>query len=597
MEKLLRVNMTTGTVSWDEFVSLATESQRPGDHRPARITDGSSPSAHNGDAVPADLLGGRGLSAKILLNEVPPATDPLGPLNKLIIAPGRLAGTFASSTNRISFGGKSPLTGGIKESNAGGMTALRLAQLGYRAVIIEGQAAERKLSVLVISAEKAWLERAEELRGLGTIETVKILRQRYGDKAAISLVGPAGERLLPAAGIAGTDQEGFPGRYSGRGGLGAVMAAKGLKAVVVLADGAVPRRPVDKALWDEALREYNRLLQTLPATAERFPLYGTAATLDFTNRIGALPTRNFSRGQFEQAEAISGTRLRQIILERDGEGTPTHACMPGCLVRCSNRYADKMGRFWVSPMEYETHALLGSNLEIGDFDQLAELTYLCNDLGLDTIETGAAIGVAMEAGLLPFGDFAGARRLIQEIGEGTVLGRLLGHGAAVAGRVLGVRRIPVVKGQAMPAYDPRGMKGNGVVYATSPMGADHTAGNMVAVPTDHLDPRGKVELSRQLQIQAAVFDDLGLCNFVGAVWGTSPETIARLVQGLTGEPVTVESLKDLGLDIIKTELAFNRRAGLGPLDDRLPEFMREEPLPPHNSVWDIPDEELDAIWK
>ncbi|MCL4425384.1 MAG: aldehyde ferredoxin oxidoreductase [Firmicutes bacterium] len=451
--------------------------------------------------------------------------------------------------------------------------------------------------MLVISSAGARLEDAEDLRGLGTIRAARVLAERYGEKAAISLIGPAGEHLLPAAGIAGTDQEGFPGRYSGRGGLGAVMASKGLKAVVVLAETARPLTAVDKTLWDEALKEYNRLLQTLPATSERMPLYGTAATLEFTNRIGALPTRNFSRGQYERAEAIGGMRLREIILERGGEGTPTHACMPGCLVRCSNRYADKMGRLLVSPMEYETHALMGSNLEIGDFDQLAELTLLCNDLGLDTIETGAAIGVAMEGGLLPFGDFAGARRLIEEIGQGTVLGRLLGHGAAVAGRVLGVRRIPAVKGQAMPAYDPRGMKGNGVVYATSPMGADHTAGNMVAVQTDHLDPEGKVELSRQLQIQAALFDTLGLCNFVGAVWGASPETIAQLVGGLTGQRVTVDELKDLGLEIIKTELEFNRRAGFTAVDDRVPEFMREEPLPPHNSVWDVPDTELDGILK
>ena len=181
--------------------------------------------------------------------------------------------------------------------------------------------------------------------------------------------------------------------------------------------------------------------------------------------------------------------------------------------------------------------------------------------------------------------------------QGTPVGRLIGAGAATVGRVLGVREVPVVKGQAMAAYDPRIIKGNGVTYATSPMGADHTAGNTIGAKVDHLDPAGKVALSRELQITAALLDSLGMCSFSRAAYMPHEGHFLELIRARLGAEVSAEDLRAMALATIRTEVAFNRRAGLGPETDRLPEWMREVPLPPHGAVFDVPQEELDAIWQ
>lgn len=570
METLLRVNMTERRCSWE--------------HSPAEY----------------DYLGGRSLSARILLQEVDPLCEPLGEKNKLILCPGLLGGLNLSSAHRLSVGGKSPLTGGIKEANSGGTTALRLAQAGIKGVIIEGKAEKDSLMTLYLEVDAKGERRASlvdtpELKMLTTSDTLTRLWELFGHNIAAAIIGPAGEMKLAASGVANLDLDGRPTRFAARGGLGAVMGSKGLKAVVIQSDHLSYRKAQDEDLWKRSRKTFVEELKTNPATAEIFPLYGTAATLEKVNALGGLPTHNFQQGQFRDADKISGHFMYDMIKERNGEGTTTHACMPGCMIRCSNSFPDKGGKFLAAPMEYETNALLGSNLGVNDFDAIAQMTHLCGEIGVDTIEVGVAMGMAMETGLLKPNDGEGAIRLIQEIGEGTYLGRIFGSGAVVTGKVLGIERIPAVRGQGIPAYDPRGIKGNGVTYATSPMGADHTAGNTIAVDTDHLDPKGKVEISKKLQIQCALIDGLGFCNFVRGVMIGKPEVILNLFNGAFKTRFTQEELSAVALRTIQDEVLFNKKAGQKETVS-LAEFFYQEKLPPHDVIFDVPEEELASIW-
>jgi aldehyde:ferredoxin oxidoreductase len=317
-----------------------------------------------------------------------------------------------------------------------------------------------------------------------------------------------------------------------------------------------------------------------------------------TSHFGSLPTRGFSEGYFEGWENISGETLRARLLQRGKPSTPTHACMVGCAIQCSNVYATEAGEILTAPLEYETIGLMGSNLGIDDLDTIARLNHEANDLGLDTIDTGAALGVAGRAGILPWGDGAKALALMDEIRRGTALGRILGSGAAIAGKVLGVEQVPVVKGQAMPAYEPRVIKGTGVTYATSPQGADHTAGLTIRAKVDHLNPEGQAKLSRKVQISMAGYDTLGVCIFAGFGFAAAPkDTIARLLRARYGwEDVDEGILAELGKQTIALEREFNRRAGFTPADDRLPEWMTREPVPPTGAVFDVPEEDLDTIF-
>jgi aldehyde:ferredoxin oxidoreductase len=271
--------------------------------------------------------------------------------------------------------------------------------------------------------------------------------------------------------------------------------------------------------------------------------------------------------------------------------------MSGCIIQCSNIVPDAHGRRLVARLEYETLVMCGSNLGIGDLDAIARINQECNDLGLDTIETGAALGVAAEAGIGSFGDGERALALVQEIGAGTVLGRLLGQGAATVGRVLGVRRVPAAKGQALPAYDPRGVKGTGVTFATTPMGGDHTAGLTIFAPVDHHQAEGQVTLSRNTQYQRAAYDALGLCAFLLGSTGGRPELLTGMLNAAYGTGLEPGWVADLGRETIDIERQFNRRAGLTAAADRLPRFFAEEPLPPHGQVFDVSEEELEDIWE
>jgi len=554
--------------------------------------------------------GGRGLTSFITLEEVPPTCHPLGPNNKVTLAPGMVTGTPAPSSGRISVGGKSPLTGTIKETNAGTPFSQHLARLGIKAVVVEGQPKENgKFWLLKVDKEGAELLPADEYVGKGLYEVYPALFDRFGKKAAIMGIGVAGEMKMAMAGVCFNDIDGRPSRYSGRGGMGAVLGSKGLKFIVADDTGGPGVDIADKDLFDTGRKKLTEALRTHGVTKEGGGLntYGTAVLINILNEAGGLPTRNFSSGEFEGASKISGEAIAEGVKQRGGAGTMGHPCHPGCIIQCSNIWPKPDGTEHVSVIEYESDWALGANCGIDDLDVIAELIWLCNDYGLDTIESGGTIAVAMEGGLAEFGDGQKAIELMHEIGKGTPLGRILGQGAAFTGKALGVVRVPGVKGQNMPAYAPRAIKGIGVTYATTPMGADHTAGYTIGPEimsvggkVDPLEVEGKAEISRNLQAATAFLDSTGYCLFTAFAIMDIPEGLEGMVEtcnAVLGTKWTVDDVGEIGKEVLKRERAFNEAAGFTKADDRLPEFMYYEPLPPHNTVWDVPDEMLDQVWE
>lgn len=544
-------------------------------------------------------LGGRALIAKLLLEEIPPACDALGPHNKLIFSPGLLGGAGVTTAGRLSVGSKSPLTGGVKETNAGGTAGDTLGKWGIKAIVVEEQAEQGAFFLLHVNGDSAELLPADDLRGLGTYATSDRLQEQFGADSTVISIGQAGERLMLGAGICTTGERDQRSNHAARGGLGAVMGSKGLKAIVI--DKPVGKTVpfADSELFRKTARAYAQSLINDPklGTQGSQHLYGTASIVAAVNEMGSLPTRNFSSGNFEQAPELRGEHLRELVLAREGKiGT---RCMPGCVIACRNQYVDEAGMPIVGTMQFETIALVGSNLGIGNLDDVARLNYVCNDFGLDTIETGAALGIACEAGLARYGDTEGILSLLSQVAEGTVLGRVIGNGAVTAGRVLGIRRVPAALGQAMPGYDPRSLKGNGVTYATSPQGADHTAGNAFGArkEVNPLGIAGQKELSLKLQIIAAMLDSTGLCLFARPPVIADPQLMVDMLNGIYGWGWTKDDLNRSNRDVLRNELEFNRRAGITSADYRIPEYMREEPLAPHNSVFDVPDSDLDTVFE
>jgi len=542
--------------------------------------------------------GGRLLISKFLIREVPPLCDPLGRYNKLIIAPGLLGDTFITTTGKFSIGGKSPLTRGVKESDVGGEAGKKIARLGIKAIVLEDLPEKKIPKVLIVNSKEVRLSEFANLKGKYVSETIRLLREEFGREVGIICIGPAGEMTMGGAGVGVTDANDIQIRYAARGGLGAVMGAKGVKAIVVDDSEAIAPKMYDESLLREVSRTLTQALLGDPKTENRHK-FGTPAILMIANELGLLPTRNFSLGHFEKAEEISGERIAEVIADRGGEGRSGTPCTRGCVISCSNVFPDPSGKKTVASIQYENIVLLGANCGIGNLDDIAELNRLCNEVGIDTIETGAAIGVAMEAGVIPFGDAEGAKDLIRQIGRGTYLGRILGNGVAITGRVFGVRRVPAIKGQAIPGYDPRALKGNGVTYTTSPMGADHTAGNAfeTARTINPLRKEGQIENSRRLQIRAAILDTMGLCLFTRPPFVKNPELFALFLKGRYGWDVNYEDVQKMGIETLETEREFNRRAGVSEEYFDIPEFMREEPLPPTNAVYDISMEEMRRIWE
>jgi len=549
-------------------------------------------------------LGGRGLTSAIISNEVPPLCHPLGADNKLVIAPGLLSGSAAAMSGRISVGCKSPLTGGIKEANSGGQGAQVLARLGYAAIVLEGKPDKNKLYKIFINKDGIQINEDDSLKMIGNYDTVDRMKSEFGDKIACVTIGQAGEMMLGAASIAFTDMEVRPTRHAGRGGVGAVMGSKGVKAIVLDDAGMKMRSPADPEKFKAANKQFADGLKKHPVTGEGLPAYGTNVLTSVLNEAGGFPTNNFRTGRFDGAPQISGEALAEMEKERGGN--PTHGCHRGCVIRCSGTFHDNQGNYLTKQPEYETVWAHGGHCGIDDLDTIAILDRMDDDFGLDTIEMGVTIGVAMDAGLAEFGDAEAAINLLKEVGKGTPLGRILGSGAGITGKVFGVERVPVVKNQAMPAYDPRAVQGIGVTYATTTMGADHTAGysvtsNILGVggTVDPLGPEGQVELSRNLQISTAAIDSTGMCLFIAFAILDQEETFAALIDlinGFTGLSLTGDDVAELGKKVLRMERGFNSQAGFTEKDDRLPEYFINEPVPPHNVTFNVSDAELDSVF-
>ncbi|MEP3630648.1 MAG: aldehyde ferredoxin oxidoreductase C-terminal domain-containing protein [Hyphomicrobiales bacterium] len=521
---------------------------------------------------------GRYLIARTLVERDVAKVDPLAPENPLIFSAGPFAGTNFSNANRLSVGCKSPLTGGIKEANSGGTFAYAMGQLEIGTIIFNG--ASDDWVVLHIPKEgPITFHDAAPYMGLGNFDCAAKLHEEYGQKVSLALCGPVGEYLGLMAGIAFSDTDNRPSRLAARGGVGAVMGAKKIKAIVIDKHKMPPVHDRKKVMG--AVKEYGKMLneavpiQTLKST-------GTAMVGDLTNYMGALPVRNFSSGQLTPPDGgplkMGGDYIRELNSSRGGE--ISHACMPGCLIKCSNVYVDKDGRELVSPLEYETIGLLGTNCGLTEPDDVALLNETANDLGVDSIELGATIGVLMEAGEAEFGDLEFMKHCLTEIRAGGERGEFLAQGTARVGEGLGVERVPVIKKQAISAYDPRIIEVTGISMMLTAQGADHTVGNAPGFKCDDKSIEELVTESFRMQVNSAVADSFGLCVFGRSVTDDNLKLIADAINDAHQCDVDPDFIKDIGIETLRLEKAFNDDAGFTAEDDELPEFFLKEELPP-----------------
>jgi len=527
---------------------------------------------------------GRYFIAKTLLELGAATVDPLSPGNPLIFSAGPFAGTSFSNANRTSVGCKSPLTGGVKEANGGGSFSYGLGQLKIAGFTLHGASPEW----VVIHFKKDGtidFDDAAPYLGRGNFQAQNLLHERYGKKVTIALCGPVGEYLGLIAGIAFSDKDGRPARLSARGGVGAVMGAKRVKAIVVDLDRVPPFHEAKKV--NAAIKNYAKMLQADSMVQNFYAKIGTMGMADLQNGLGGLPVRNFSAGQLVDVSKgekfkMGGDYISQLNVSRGGDHT--HACMPGCVIQCSNVYHDASGKEVVSPVEYETLGLLGTNCGISDPDDLAQLNFIANDLGVDTIETGAMLAVLMEAGLGVFGDVKFMSDCLAEIRQGTPQGRIWAQGTARVGEHYGVRRVPVIKKQAISAYDPRVVEATGITMMATAQGADHTAGNLPRLKTREMDAAAIVEQSLAHQARVAANDSLGLCIFGRSVTEPNVDFIVNAANAAHGTTLTKDFFAQLGHETLRLEAQFNRAAGFTAQDDELPRFFYDELLEPTNQV-------------
>lgn len=552
-------------------------------------------------------LGGRALTSNFVNDEVKPTCHALGKNNKLIFAPGLLGGTSAANSGRLSVGGKSPLTGTIKECNTGGTFAQQMAKMGIKALTIEGMPEDDKFYIIKVTMDGVTLEEApaEILGGCGNYKAIEFLNEKYGEKIGIALAGPAGEYRLPTANISFKDPESNI-RSAGRGGLGAVLGSKKVKAVIIDDTGASAVPIADPEKFKAAAKVFAKALLDHPVAGQGLALYGTDVLVNIINEAGGLPAYNFTSGRIDFADNFSGETLNATITERGGEGKVSHGCHKGCVMRCSQWYADKQGKYITSGFEYETIWGLGADGGIKDLDEIAYIDRAMDDVGVDSIETAVAIAMAMEGGLIAWGDGKTALQIVKDMAVPTPMARIIAGGCTVVGKVCGLFRVPVVKDQAIPAYDPRAVKGMGLTYATTPMGADHTAGYCVSgnilkigADMDPLKKDGQIAYSRAMQIGTAAVDSTGMCLFVYFGIADNPGGYQALIDMLNaqyGLSLTATDVDNLGESVLMVERDFNKRAGFTNAHDRLPEFMEYEPLAPHNVVWDFTPEEIDEVY-
>ncbi len=532
------------------------------------------------------LLGGRALSAKILLAECDPGCDPLGPDNVLVMAPGVVSGTAAPTSGRISIGGKSPLTNGIKEANAGGNPGQDLMKLGYRCIVVTGQPADAgKRYAVNVTADGAEVVEADAYKGMWNYALIAELAKSYTETASFISIGPAGEMRLSGASVACTDQEKerHPARHAARGGLGAVMGSKGLKYVAVDAGKAAARQPAERKEFLAACKKWTKEYREGPQMFKT----GTSSVVPVANMLQTFPYKNRVEGQSPDAQTLDGARIVESFEERGGG---MHNCMTGCIVQCSNVVHDEDGNYKTSALEFETLTLLGANCAIASWEDVADLDRLCDEVGLDTIETGAAIAILMDSGGLEWGDAEGAKRILHEIAEGTDLGKAIGNGAVAIGKKQKHARVPAVKGQAIPAWDPRPLKATGVTYLTSAMGADHTAGLIV---NPGLPEEEWARASQEVQLVNAATDSSGFCQFLQPTL----EDIATFYSLLYGEKISREQVADMGWQCMQDEWEFNRRAGWKNDEDVMPDCMKEDAIGPAKVVWDVKDDLVQSAYQ
>ncbi len=528
----------------------------------------------------AAIEAGRFLIARRLLERDIATADPLGPDNPLIFSAGPFAGTSFSNANRTSVGCKSPLTGGVKEANGGGTFAYGLGQLKLSGLALEGEAPE--WTVIHLGRDGSiGFDDATPYLGRGCFDVTEQLFAHYGKRIAIAVCGPVAEYRGLLAGISFTDKDGRPSRLAARGGVGAVMGSKRVKAIVVDLDRLPPFADPKKV--NQSIRRYARLVRDDDTVQNFYRPLGTMGMADLQNYLGGLPVRNFSAGRL--ADPAKGETFRMGAeyigpLNTSRGGEQTHACMPGCLIQCSNLFHDADGHEVVSPVEYETLGLLGANCGITDPDDLAALNAIANDLGIDTIETGATLGVLMEAGEGGFGDVEFMRACLDEIGRGTDQGRLWAQGTARVGERYGVRRIPVIKRQAISAYDPRVVEATAVAMMATAQGADHTAGNLPRLDTNEMEVPEVIEQSLAHQARVAAMDSLGLCVFGGTATFPNVSFLAEALNAAHGTALDEGFFERLGMRTLALERDFNRSAGFTEADDDLPTFFYEEPVPP-----------------
>ena len=558
--KSLRINLSTGLIEEEKF-----------------------------DQREYGYFGGRGLIARFLTDYCDPQCDALGPNNPLIFTTGYFSGTILTTSNRLSIGAKSPLTGGIKESNSGGTMARRMTDHEIKAIFFTGQSADW-VYLYIDKQGRAQLKSADFMQGLNTYQLGPKLRELYNDRISIAAIGVAGEHLGLVSSIMVTEmRSGLPCRAAARGGLGAVMGSKKLKALVIeRADQPynIPLTPQQDREFRELNKKIVAAIRSNPLTGQTMPLYGSAAGVDTTGKMGALPWNNFNGKFTPDWERLGTEQWRANLIGHGGHGTIP--CQPGCIVRCSNEYCDKNGNYLSAGIEYETVALCGSNLGVFDTDIVCGLDRLCDDMGMDTIDIGCALGVMMDQGVLEFGDGEGAIELVRHMFDpDSRYGPYLKNGCAAIADHLGVpeqagkKRVPTSKRQAFAAYDPRVIRGYGLTWERGPMGADHTAGSAATyIPT--LTPEQQADFSLATNCTCDCF----MCLFPWAAVNFNPEAkpaIARMAGILAGLPEGpgVEMISENGMQILQLEYAFNAKCGIVHEDDFFyggrDNFMYNEP--------------------
>lgn len=519
------------------------------------------------------FLGGRGLGVRLLWDLVGPEVDPLAPENVLIFTTGPITASGSQTSNRFNVSTKSPLTNGVMHSNSGGWWGMQFKRTGYDVLIVRGKA--QTPIMIEITPKGVELNDAAHLWGKGVFETTDALGQNR-NKRNVLCIGPAGENQVRIAAIM-NDKE----RALARGGVGAVMGSKNLKAIVV--EGNKKNRAADQEQFKFMLYETGKVLKASPLTSQALPEFGTAVVMNVINEIGALPTRNFQDSQFEKADKISGETITDEILVKN------QACW-ACPITCTRITKTKSGKEGEGP-EFESAWAFGAQCGIDDLDAITEANYLCNDLGLDTISMGNTIGCAMELaekGLmeveLGFGQADKLLGLISDTAYRRGTGAEMAEGSYRMAEKYGAPQLSMsVKKLEMPAYDPRGMQGQGLVFATGNRGACHETGNMLgpevlALPRliDRFATQGKAGIVSVHQNSAAVIDSLVYCKF--ANMAVAEEFFARTLSAVTGEHFSADDLMMVGERVWTLERLYNLREGFTKEDDTLPDRMLKEPV-------------------